>query len=297
MANRAVFLDRDRTIIEDPGYLSDPDGVKLLPGVESAIRLMVQGGYKIVVVTNQAGIARGLLTEETLGEIHAEMCRQLAAGGAHVDAIYYCPYHVEGTVEVYAIDSELRKPKPGMLLKAAQDLDIDLSASWMVGDSVGDVGAGQRAGCRTIRLRTAATRSGDEDVDEDAQADFTVRGLSEAAKVILRQPPQTTGSRPARLSEAEDVASPGNDDDVLREILRYVRRLARADEEEQFSFANVVAIVAQALALLALAGTVAAVLSDRFPTSQAQLWALTALVFQVMALTFFTLARGRKPGP
>ena len=294
MANRAVFLDRDRTIIEDPGYLSDPDAVKLLPGVEAAIRSMAQGGHRIVVVTNQAGIARGLLTEETLEKIHAEMCRQLAAGGAHVDAVHYCPYHVEGTVEQYAIDSELRKPKPGMLLKAAQELDIDLSASWMVGDSSGDVGAGQRAGCRTIRLRTGATRAGDEDVDEDAQADFTVRNLPEAAKVILRQPPQTTDGRSSRPSETLGAAPPESDE-VRREILRYVRHLARADEEERFSFANVVGAVAQALALVALAATVAAALSDRFATSDAQLWALIALTFQVMALTFFTLARGHRP--
>jgi len=294
MANRAVFLDRDRTIIEDPGYLSDPDAVKLLPGVEPAIRSMARAGYKIVIVTNQAGVARGLLTEEALEKIHAVMCRQLAAGGAHVDAIYYCPYHVEGTVEIYAIDSELRKPKPGMLLKAAEDLDIDLSASWMVGDSPRDVGAGQRAGCRTIRLRTGATRAGDEDIDEDAQADFIVRNLPEAAKVILRQPPQTTSGRAPRPPETEGAASPESGD-VRREILRYVRHLARADEEERFSFAKVVGAVAQALALLMLAGAIATVLSDRFPASDAELWALIALVFQVMALTFFTLARGGGP--
>ena len=109
MSNRAVFLDRDNTVIEDPGYLADPGAVKLLPGVELAIKSLTQAGYKIVIVTNQSGIARGRLTIEMLEKIHAEMQRQLAERGAHVDGIQYCPYHPEGTVEEFSQDSELRK--------------------------------------------------------------------------------------------------------------------------------------------------------------------------------------------
>ena len=153
MAGKAVFLDRDNTVIEDPGYISDPQVVKLLPGVELAIKSLAQAGYKVVVVTNQSGVARGLLTEEMLERIHTELRRQLGQHGAHLDGVYYCPFHPEGTVEQYAKDSDLRKPKPGMLLKAAQELDIDVSASWMVGDSARDIEAGQRAGCRTVRVR------------------------------------------------------------------------------------------------------------------------------------------------
>ena len=126
--------------------------MKLLPGVELALKSLAAAGFKIVVVTNQSGIARGLLTEETLAQIHAELRRQLSEKGAHLDAIYYCPYHPEGTVEAYAMESDLRKPQPGMLLKAAEEMDIDLPASWMVGDDARDIEAGQRAGCRTIRL-------------------------------------------------------------------------------------------------------------------------------------------------
>jgi D-glycero-D-manno-heptose 1,7-bisphosphate phosphatase len=187
MANKAVFLDRDHTLIEDPGYLSDPHAVQLLPGVDLALKSLMAGGFKTVVVTNQAGIARGLLTEETLSQIHAELGRQLAEKGAHLDAIYYCPYHPEGVVEGYSMESDLRKPRPGMLLKAAQEIDIDLAASWMVGDSARDIEAGQRAGCRTIRLRPGASPMPGEVSQEDVQADFTVRNLVDAARLILRE--------------------------------------------------------------------------------------------------------------
>jgi D-glycero-D-manno-heptose 1,7-bisphosphate phosphatase len=232
MANRAVFLDRDRTIIEDPGYISDPGAVKLLPGADVAIKGLRQGGYLAVVVTNQSAIARGLITEETLERIHGEMRRQLAAGGAHLDALYYCPFHPEGTVEPFARDSDLRKPQPGMLLKAAKDLDIDLSASWMVGDSPRDIEAGQRAGCRTIRIRVPQPL-GAEPEDENVQPDFTVRNLLEAAKLILQAParaqPRATAAVPP--AAAATAGAPGEagmaDREILLEVLREVRDLAR----------------------------------------------------------------------
>lgn len=187
MSNKAVFVDRDNTLIEDPGYISEPSLVRLLPGVELAIKSLSQQGFKVVMVTNQSGIARGLLTEEALGQIHHELRRQLGDHGANLDGIYYCPFHPEGTVEKYTCDSELRKPKPGMLLAAAKDLDIDLSASWMVGDSPRDIEAGQRAGCRTIRVRTHHDPASGENSDEDSQADYVVRNLVDAAKVIIRE--------------------------------------------------------------------------------------------------------------
>ena len=304
-----MFLDRDRTIIEDTGYLSSAEAVRLLPGVERAIKSLSQEGYKIVVVTNQSGVARGLISEDTLEAIHAEMCRLLSAGGAHVDAVYYCPFHPEGTVEKYAVDSDLRKPQPGMLLKAAEEFSLNLAASWMVGDSPRDIEAGQRAGCRTIRLRTQTQHSSRDDVNDDVQADFTVRNLPSAARVILREPviapsrqvPASTASRVAPPTGAADKGDASDmPDETRREILRYVRQLARADAEDRFSFAKVVGFVAQAMAVLALLGAVAT--ATGFKTSQtayadllaeAQIWALAAVTFQVMALTFFTLSRNR----
>ena len=187
VAIKAVFVDRDHTLIDDPGYLDNPDLVKLLPGVGGALKALSTAGYKIVMVTNQSGIARGLLTEQTLTKIHEELARQLAEHGASLDAIYYCPFHPEGSIQRYTMESDLRKPKPGMLLQAAKDMAIDLPASWMVGDGARDIEAGQRAGCKTIRLRHPQTDADSRCEDEDVQADFTVRNLAEAAKIILRE--------------------------------------------------------------------------------------------------------------
>lgn len=200
--SKAVFLDRDGTIIDDPGYLSDPNAVILLSGAARAIGSLARAGYKIVVVTNQSGVARGLLSEETLGAIHAEMCRMVSAEGGCIDAVYYCPYHEQGTVARYAAASQLRKPKPGMLLKAADEMNIDLESSWMVGDSDDDIAAGQGAGCRTIRLlgcdasapQAEPPEAASEKASEKARADFTVADLVAAAEIILGEParPRTT---------------------------------------------------------------------------------------------------------
>ena len=185
MAYRAVFLDRDDTIIEDAVYLSDPESIKLLPGVGLAVKSLRQAGYKIVVVTNQSGIARGLLTEDTLERIHSRLRQMLIDQGAMLDAIYYCPFHPEGTVEKYKRESDLRKPGPGMFIKASEQLNIDLENSWMIGDSSRDVAAGQAAGCRTIRLRPRDPGKPFSNEADRHPADFVARNLVEAAKIIL----------------------------------------------------------------------------------------------------------------
>jgi len=302
MAHKAVFVDRDRTLIEDPGYLSDPDAVKLLPGVDLALKSLAQTGYKIVVVTNQSGIARGLITEQQLEKIHAELRRQLAERNAHVDAIYFCPFHPEGTVEKYAIDSDLRKPKPGMLLKAAVDIDIDLASSWMVGDSARDVEAGQRAGCRTIRIRGAAQRqAGEISDDESVQADFTVRNLVDAARIIMRggsMPGQAAAAvRPAAAPEVVQAAETKpaerelSDSEIRQEILRYVRQMARTQQAEEFSFTKLLGAIVQFFAPLALVWAVVKTVSDQLQA--ATVWALFAVCLQLMALTFFSLRRDK----
>jgi len=288
MARRAVFLDRDHTVMDDPGYLSDPDAVKLLPGVERAIRSLAQAGYKIVVVSNQSGVARGMLSIETLDAIHTEMRRQLAADGAHVDAVYYCPYHPDGTVEEYAIESDLRKPRPGMLLKAAEDLDIDLAESWMVGDSARDVEAGQRAGCRTIRIKTSRTRPPGEAMNDDLQADYTVRTLPEAAKLILQpHPPQESVRSGLAALVEEGQTQADHDHEAINEILEHLRGTASGPTDLQ-RFAKKAALVAQVLVAPALLG---AVVSLVWGQGTAAVWALVALTLQVMVLTFFTIYR------
>jgi D-glycero-D-manno-heptose 1,7-bisphosphate phosphatase len=152
MSDKAVFLDRDDTLIEDPGYINDPAQVKLLDGVPEALIQLKALGYRLIVVTNQSGIAHGIVTEKVLGEIHDRMKQLLVDKNAYLDGIYYCPYHPEGVVPKYRKESDLRKPSPGMLLKAADEMDIDLHRSWCVGNSSRDIEAGVRAGCKTILI-------------------------------------------------------------------------------------------------------------------------------------------------
>lgn len=153
---KAVFLDRDGTINRYVGFLRSVDEFELIPGVARAIRKINQSGYLAIVVTNQPVIARGEVSPTQLHEIHNKMETLLGREGAYLDAIYYCPHHphkgYSGEIPELKIECDCRKPKPGMLLQAAEDYNIDLTNSWMVGDSENDVAAGKATGCRTALL-------------------------------------------------------------------------------------------------------------------------------------------------
>jgi len=155
---KAVFLDRDGTLNRYVGFLRKTEEFELISGVTEALRGINRSGYLAIVVTNQPVIARGEVTEEQLEQIHGRMEMLLGKEGAYVDAIYHCPHHPDkgyaGEIEELKIDCSCRKPKPGMLLKAAEDYNIDLSESWMVGDGKRDIEAGKAAGCKTILLGT-----------------------------------------------------------------------------------------------------------------------------------------------
>ena len=176
---KAIFLDRDGTINKYVGFLRDIDEFELIDGAAEAIRLINESGYLAIVVTNQPVIARGEASFEELDAIHNKMETLLGAEGAYLDGIYYCPHHphkgYEGEVPELKIDCDCRKPKPGMLLKAAQDFNIDLSQSWMIGDGENDVRAGQNAGCRTALI-------GSENYDQD----ITVNSLKNAVEQIIQ---------------------------------------------------------------------------------------------------------------
>ena len=176
---KAIFLDRDGTINKYVGFLRDIDEFELIDGAAEAIRLINESGYLAIVVTNQPVIARGEVSFEELDAIHNKMETLLGAEGAYIDAIYYCPHHphkgYEGEVTELKIDCDCRKPKPGMLLKAAQDFNIDLSQSWMIGDGENDVKAGQAAGCKTALI-------GSEGYGQDITAD----SLKNAVEQIIQ---------------------------------------------------------------------------------------------------------------
>jgi D-glycero-D-manno-heptose 1,7-bisphosphate phosphatase len=184
----AVFLDRDGTLIEDVDYLSDPGDIRFIPNAVDALKRLRRSGFACVIVTNQSGIGRGMITHEQLEEIHAELLRLLGEQDTTLDGIYYSPEAPLGGPE-YVIEHNDRKPGPGMLMKAAAELDLDLASSWMIGDKISDVLAGFNAGCRgSIRLRTGKGRFAEANLPQFP--DFPiVEDLAAAAAFILGTDP------------------------------------------------------------------------------------------------------------
>ncbi len=188
-----MFLDRDGTIIRNVHHLADPSGVELLHGAAAAIARLRAAGYPCVVISNQSAIARGLLTLEGLETIHREFCRQLAAAGTAIDGWYFCP-EAPRLADRALIDHPDRKPGPGMLLRAARDLDLDLARSWMIGDMLSDMLAGRNAGCRaSILVRTAGPQEFNAAV---LHADHVVDDLFAACDLILNMDPHAPGRAP-----------------------------------------------------------------------------------------------------
>lgn len=163
--HKAAFIDRDGVINEERGYVHRADQFALLPGVPEGLALLARAGYKLVVVTNQAGVARGYYDEQAVALLHAHMRQLLAAHRVHIDAIYYCPHHPEGAVAQYRQQCTCRKPADGMLRQAAAELGLDLTASVLVGDKRSDIEAGRAAGV----AQTVLVESGHA-LDETARA-------------------------------------------------------------------------------------------------------------------------------
>jgi D-glycero-D-manno-heptose 1,7-bisphosphate phosphatase len=178
---RVVFLDRDGTINEEVGYLDDPHHLCLIPGAAEAIRLLNDAGLLVVVVSNQAGVGRGYFSTATVEAIHQQLAKQLAIHGARVDAVYFCPHHPsEGC--------SCRKPRPGMLVRAAQEHSIDMRHSFMVGDKVSDLDAGCRVGCRTVLVLTGYGEQTRETSKKPSfQPDHISTDLYDAAEWILAE--------------------------------------------------------------------------------------------------------------
>ena len=150
--NKAVFVDKDGTLIENVPYNIDPTLIRFYPEVERALKFWAGMGYKIVIVSNQPGVALGLFDEREVEDLFRTMQEMMITYEIPVDGFYYCPHFKDGTVSEFSKDCTCRKPKPGMLLQAAKDLNIDPRQSWMIGDILNDVEAGNRAGCKTIMI-------------------------------------------------------------------------------------------------------------------------------------------------
>lgn len=185
----AVFLDRDGTINEQMGYINHISRFHLLPDAAKAIKLLNDNNIPVVVVSNQSGLARGYFPEELLDEVHARMNELLAREGAAIDGLYVCPHHPEAKQEKYRRDCNCRKPKTGMLLQAAKELNLDLAGSFLVGDRWSDLKCARQAGCTPVLVLTGYGRGDYQYIGpgQDIQPAFVAETLLDAVTWILQR--------------------------------------------------------------------------------------------------------------
>jgi D-glycero-D-manno-heptose 1,7-bisphosphate phosphatase len=184
---RAVFIDRDGTISEEVGYINHASRFRLFPYAASAIKHLNENGWLAIVTTNQAGVARGYFSEDMIKTVHAAMTKGLEGGGARLDAIYYCAHHPSVGETPYRVDCDCRKPKPGLISRAARDFDIDLDASWMVGDRYSDIELARNAGVQSAFVLSGYGR-GEWEHQRAAwkeQPDLVAENLLEAVRMIV----------------------------------------------------------------------------------------------------------------
>lgn len=185
MSAKAVFLDKDGTLVEDIPYNIDPDLIQLTEGALEGLRILQAEGYRLIVVTNQSGIARGYFEEPALGGVEKRLQELLQPADIPLTGFYYCPHHPDGTIPEYALNCSCRKPQPGLLQRAAREHDIDLASSWLVGDILNDIEAGKRAGCRAILIDNG--NETEWELSPVRQPDFVVKNLYEAALTITHE--------------------------------------------------------------------------------------------------------------
>lgn len=181
MSRRAVFLDRDGTLVHPRHYPSRPEDLVLFDGIGPGLRTLQDAGFLLILITNQSGIARGLFTVADLERMHQHLRDQLERLSVRLDGIYFCPHHEDGSIPALSFACDCRKPQPGMLLRAAADHSLDLSCSWFVGDILDDVEAGHRAGCRTILVDLGTEPSPST---PGRRPDFIARDTRHALQII-----------------------------------------------------------------------------------------------------------------
>jgi len=187
---RAVFMDRDGTISEEVGYVNHPSRYRVFPYSAEAVRLLNDAGWLAILVTNQAGVARGYFTEDLIGEVHGRLQKELERGGARLDAVYYCAHHPTVGESPYRFDCDCRKPKPGLIRRAADEFEIDLERSWMIGDRYSDIELARNAGTRAAFVLSGYGR-GEWEYQRAAwkyEPDLVAEDLLEAVRKIVQSP-------------------------------------------------------------------------------------------------------------
>jgi len=184
---RAVFIDRDGTISEEVGYVNHVSRYRVFPFAAAAVRALNEAGWLAVLVTNQAGVARGYFEERLIGQVHGVLAAELERGGARLDAVYYCPHHPSVGEPPYRFDCDCRKPKPGLILRAAEELGLDLAQCWMVGDRYSDTELARNAGVRAAFVLTGYGRG---EFEHQSRAwkhrpDLVAENLLEAVRKIV----------------------------------------------------------------------------------------------------------------
>ncbi|HEY1922616.1 MAG TPA: HAD family hydrolase [Tepidisphaeraceae bacterium] len=288
MKKPAIFFDRDNTLIACDGYLGDPAAVKLIPGAAEAISRARDLGFNIVIFSNQSGVARGHFTEEAVNAVNEKMAQLLLQENprAKIDLSEFCPFHPEATVEKYKKDSDLRKPKPGMILSAAASLDLDLRTSWVVGDAPRDIEAGYAAGCRTILVTSAALSPSPATLQPSSvDPDETVSSLAEAIDVIAAsvadddddEPQQNPNSTATELARIEHL---------LQRLLDQVRR--QSEHPADFSLGKMLAGVTQILAIALAVGSY-----FYKPAGEPLMPMLVAIFLQILTISLLVMGRDK----
>jgi len=319
MSDKAIFLDRDDTLIEDPGYINNPRQVKLIRGVARCLAEFRNMGYKLIVVSNQSGIARGFVTEKALGQIHERLEKLLSEKSVSLDRIYYCPYHPDGVIEKFRRESEDRKPNPGMILTAAKEMDIDLSESWMLGNSGRDIEAGQRAGCMTIMIDNFKRTKKYDKIE--AIPDYQAVNMKEAVNIIKKhlraqnhdktktqvsgEPVVESTEQSTKIKEqpqsdsAQLTAEPTEDitgastEQLLSNILMQLKAIHRGNLFHEFSIMRLLAGLVQVIVLICLLISIWFLIGPTRQDNSVYISLGFAVVLQLMSLTFYMM-RGRR---
>ncbi len=202
--DKVIFLDRDGTLNEEINYLHRPEDLRIFPGVIAALRNFKEHGFKLVVVTNQAGVARGYYTEEDVVKLHEYMNDILSAGGAGIDAWYYCPHHPEHGIGAYKVACACRKPGIGMFKKAEENFDVDKASSWMIGDNKCDLFAGKNYGVRTALVGTGYGAGIKNDPDMAPFFDIYGDSLLDVSRIICEEDETAKRDEVSKRDEASE---------------------------------------------------------------------------------------------